>query len=179
MMALLLTGVLSLNVATPGAVRAAVVAAPRAIQPTMLLSPLKAALFLNAAVETANGVIYLVKPLRNNMIKAAFGISAPDEQSALAGAFQTIGGLHAAAAFQCITALLGRRSAKETLVAMIALWAIQAAVQLSRALAARAAGALTFEEEGISELWAFLGAGGGPAVAASVLGLGSLAALGA
>ena len=106
MMALLLTGVLSLNVATPGAVRAAVVAAPRAIQPTMLLSPLKAALFLNAAVETANGVIYLVKPLRNNMIKAAFGISAPDEQSALAGAFQTIGGLHAAAAFQCITALL-------------------------------------------------------------------------
>jgi hypothetical protein len=143
--------------------------------PQMLaLPPQTAALCVNSIAETANGVIYLCTPLRNAAIKSLFGISAPAEQGALAGAFQTIGGLHAALAFQCVTALMGLRSARETLISMVAVHVIQAVVGIYRACQAAVADRLPKDEPPV---WAFLGAGAGPAVGALILGMCSLVAI--
>ena len=85
-----------------------------------------------------------------------------------------LGGLHAAIALQCIAALLGGRSATETLALMVGVHAFQFLIGLWRTLANKAA----FKAAGTPfTLDAALGAGGGPALGALTLGLGSLATI--
>jgi hypothetical protein len=138
--------------------------------PQMMAVPATAtaALALNTAAYSLNGVIYLT-PVRATVLKSLFGIDGADVLSPIVGAFQFLGGLHAAIAIQCAMALVGLRSWRETLVGMAILHAIQAAVGLGRVLAHRRAG--------VKSLEALLGAGGGPAVGAAVLGLVSLVAV--
>jgi hypothetical protein len=78
----------------------------------------------------------------------------------------------AAVAAQCILALVGRRSAVDTLGLMILLHAFQCAIGTWRALKTRAAGKLA-----TPTIDALLGAGLGPAIGALVLGLVSLVAI--
>lgn len=118
---------------------------------------------------TANGVFYL-SPLRNGVIKDLFGIEHADFFSPVSGAFLYLGGMHAALALQCIGALIGKRSARDTLALMLAVHAIQASIGIWRMLASRAASKA-------SGLWELLGAGGGPATAATLMGAFSWAAL--
>ena len=136
------------------------------IQPLTRLSA--AALVLNAAASATNGLFYLT-PLRSSVLRGLFGIDGTDSRSPVVGAFQFLGGLHAAIAIQCVMALAGLRSWKEMLVGMAILHAIQAAIGLCRVLDHRRAG--------VTETEALLGAGGGPAVGAVVLGSASLVAL--
>ena len=136
------------------------------VQPLTRLSA--AALVLNAAASATNGLFYLT-PLRSKVLRGLFGIDGTDSRSPVVGAFQFLGGLHAAIAIQCVMALAGLRSWKEMLVGMAILHAIQAAIGLCRVLDHRRAG--------VTETEALLGAGGGPAVGAVVLGGASLAAL--
>ena len=136
------------------------------LQPLTRLSA--AALVLNAVASATNGLFYLT-PLRSSVLRGLFGIDGTDSRSPVVGAFQFLGGLHAAIAIQCAMALVGLRSWRETLVGMAILHAIQAAVGLGRVLAHRRAG--------VKSLEALLGAGGGPAVGAVVLGLVSLVAV--
>ena len=133
------------------------------------------ALATNVAAELANGVVYIT-PLRNFVIKALFGIGAQDFFSPISGALMYLGGLHAAVAVQCLLAFLGLRHARETLAFMCVLHAFQAAVGLFRAVKTRNAGKLSDDME--NELDAFMGAGGGPAAGAVVLGLLSACGLG-
>ena len=127
-----------------------------------------AALVLNALASATNGLFYLA-PLRSTVLKNLFGIDGTDSRSPVVAAFQFLGGLHAAIAIQCVMALAGLRSWKEMLVGMAILHAIQAAVGLCRVLDHRRAG--------ITDIEALLGAGGGPAVGAVVLGCASLLAV--
>ena len=83
-----------------------------------------------------------------------------------------LGGLHAAVGIQCIAALMGLRSASETLKLMVGLHAIQCALGLFRAVKTTMAGRLA-----TPTVDAFLGAGGGPATGAALLGTASLIAL--
>ena len=129
------------------------------------------ALIVNAVAETLNGVTY-ISPLRNAVAKSLFGIEKTDLFSPIAGAFMYLGGLHAAVAVQCVAAVLGLRSAIETLKLMIALHAFQAAIGLFRAIKTTTAGKLA-----TPTVDAFLGAGGGPATGALLLGLVSLSAI--
>ena len=127
-----------------------------------------AALVLNAVASATNGLFYLT-PLRNTVLRNLFGIDGTDSRSPVVGAFQFLGGLHAAIAIQCVMALVGLRSWKEMLVGMAILHAIQAAVGLCRVLDHRRAG--------VTDMQALLGAGGGPAGGAVVLGCASLVAV--
>ena len=136
------------------------------LQPLTRLSA--AALVLNAVASATNGLFYLT-PLRSSVLRGLFGIDGTDSRSPVVGAFQFLGGLHAAIAIQCAMALAGLRSWKEMLVGMAILHAIQAAIGLCRVLDHRRAG--------VTETEALLGVGGGPAVGAVVLGGASLAAL--
>lgn len=131
------------------------------------------ALAVNAASYTANGFFYLT-PLRNGVIKELFGIEQADFFSPVSGAFLYLGGMHAALALQCLGTLVGRRGARDTLALMCAVHALQALIGVWRMLASRAAGKA-------SGLWELLGAGGGPATAAALMGglsWSALAALG-
>ena len=85
------------------------------IQPLTRLSA--AALVLNAAASATNGLFYLT-PLRSSVLRGLFGIDGTDSRSPVVGAFQFLGGLHAAIAIQCVMALAGLRSWKEMLVGM-------------------------------------------------------------
>ena len=141
----------------------------------LLTASPQTALLVNTAVSSFNGLVYLIAPLRENAAKALFGVSS-EEQSALAGAFQTIGGLHAALASMCIATCLGRRSARETLCTMVMVHAFQCAVGFYRALAAWLSDKLSQDEP---KWWSFLGAGGGPGTMALLLGLITLSGLSA
>ena len=127
-------------------------------------------LVANAAVETLNGIFY-ISPLRNTVIKSLFGVAQADIYSPISGAFMFLGGLHAAVAIQCWAALMGLRSARETLLLMVGLHTIQGALGVFRALKTTLDGKLA-----TPTIDAFLGAGGGPAIGAFVLGALSWAA---
>ena len=77
-----------------------------------------------------------------------------------------------ALATACIAALLGMRHAAETLALMVVVHGIQGAIGLWRAFKTASAGKLA-----TPTLDALIGAGGGPAIGALLLGLGSLAAI--
>ena len=111
-----------------------------------------AALVLNAAASATNGLFYLT-PLRGTVLRNLFGIDGTDSRSPVVGAFQFLGGLHAAIAIHCVMALVGLRSWKEMLVGMAILHAIQAAVGLCRVIDHRRAG--------VTDMEALFGAGGG------------------
>lgn len=129
----------------------------------------RTALVVNAAACSANGIIYL-SPMRNTMIREAFGVENQDFFSPATGAFLYLGALHAAVAVQCISALFGLRCARDTLKLMIVVHLLQASVGIWRAIASQAAN----KAKG---LWELLGAGGGPATLAVLMGLSSFAAL--
>ena len=129
------------------------------------------ALAANAASSTLNGIFY-ISPLRNGVIKTLFGIANQDIFSPVSGALMYLGGLHAAVGLQCIAALMGLRSATETLKLMLGLHAIQCALGLFRAIKTTTAGKLA-----TPTVDAFLGAGGGPATGAAILGIASLVGL--
>ena len=135
--------------------------------PQMLSLGPAAALAFNGAASSANAIFY-VSPLRNKVIKTLFGVPAQDVLSPTAGLLMYLGGLHAAVAIQCFMALCGLRHAKQTLLGMAILHAIQAAIGLFRMRQAKAAGRAASLDE-------LLGAGGGPATAALLLGAASIA----
>ena len=148
------------------------VAAPRSTAPKLGMSSIAhVALVANAAAETLNGVVYL-SPLRNGVITSLFGIAAQDVFAPVSGALMYLGGLHAAVALQCIAALAGMRSVRETLALMVAVHSWQCAIGVWRALKTRAAGRLASPT-----VDALFGAGLGPATGALLLGLGSLAGI--
>ena len=142
-----------------------------AVAATSVTKAQSVALAANAVVETLNGIFY-ISPLRSGIIKALFGIENQDIFSPVSGALMYLGGLHAAVGIQCIFALLGLRSATETLKLMVGLHAIQCALGLFRAIKTTMAGKLA-----TPTLDAFLGAGGGPATGAAILGTASLVGL--
>eukprot|EP00966_Prymnesium_polylepis_P077599 1797825-Prymnesium_polylepis.1 len=85
-----------------------------------------------------------------------------------------LGALHAAVSLQCIGALLGVRNVVDTLALMVAVHAGQFLIGVWRMLANRAA----FKAAGTTPtIDVLLGAGGGPAIGALGVGLGSLAAI--
>ena len=149
------------------------------LRPTLLLAALEAgtsqaqrlALCANAAAGGVNAIAY-VSPLRGAVIKALYGAEAGQFFSPVSGAFMYLGGMHAAVAMQCVAALLGLRSAAETLKLMLAIHAVQATIGLWRALKTASAGKLATPTV---DTW--LGAGCGPAIGALLLGSASLAAL--
>ena len=138
---------------------------------TMLGLTPRLALCANAAACGINAIAY-VSPLRNTVIKELFGAEAGDLFSPTSGAFMYLGGMHAAVAMQCVAALLGLRSAAETLKLMLAIHAVQATIGVWRALKTAAAGKLA-----TPTVDAWLGAGLGPATGALLLGSASLAGL--
>ena len=138
---------------------------------TMLGLTPRLALCANAAACGINAIAY-VSPLRNAVIKELFGAEGGDVFSPASGAFMYLGGMHAAVAMQCVAALLGLRSAAETLKLMLAIHAVQATIGVWRALKTAAAGKLA-----TPTVDAWLGAGLGPATGALLLGSASLAGL--
>jgi hypothetical protein len=104
------------------------------------------------------------------VIKELFGIEQADFFSPVSGAFLYLGGMHVALALQCLGTLIGWRSARDTLALMCAVHGLQASIGIWRMLASRAASKA-------SGLWELLGAGGGPATAAALMGALSWAAL--
>ena len=128
------------------------------------------ALIVNTVAEVTNGLVYLLPRTRNKALPALFGIPSQDSLSPLSGAFATIGGLHGAIAIQCVLACFGLRSGRETLAGMAIVHAMQFVIGLQRMLASMAKGKATTWE-------ARLGAGGGPALGAAVLGLLSFGAI--
>ena len=127
-------------------------------------------LLVNSAVYSANAIMYL-SPLRNKVIKTLFGIAEQDFFSPTSGTLMYLGGLYLAIAINCLTAVLfSWRSAKEALIMMVFVHMFQCAIGIWRMLATRADGKATSLDE-------LLGAGGGPATAAAILGGGSLAAI--